>query len=373
MADAHDRALRVLAIAGWGRCGSTLLDLMLGQLPGFVSAGEVRELWLRGCRENRPCGCGEPFASCSFWTAVGQHAFGGWGRVDLERMLRVRYRIDRPWRIPELSLARRRGIEAGPLADARSDLAAYLDTLDRLLRAIRDVAGASVVIDSSKLPSHNLLLQHVQGLDLRVAHLVRDSRGVAFSNLKVVTKRVTNGTPTFLPRHGAIASSLRYDLYNGLNGRLFRDQVPYLLLRYEDLVADPIGRLRDVVALAGQAEPAQFPFLSGAGVTMGENHLVDGHPVRFNRGLQPLRADDWQQRLPGRQRLTVTALTRPWLAGYGYPVHRSGPTRDIQDVGPDQRLDHKDATCDVETTSVIEPAAFEGAPTPHGDFRRAAP
>src|SRR4029079_13210849 len=94
-------ALRVWAIAGWGRCGSTLLDLMLGQVPGFVSAGEVRELWLRGCRENRPCGCGAPFFDCSFWSAVGRQAFGGWDQVDLERLLRIRYTLDRPWRIPE--------------------------------------------------------------------------------------------------------------------------------------------------------------------------------------------------------------------------------------------------------------------------------
>jgi len=325
-----DSPLRVLAIAGWGRCGSTLLDLMLGQVPGFVSAGEVRELWLRGCRENRPCGCGAPFADCSFWTAVGCRAFGGWDQVDLERLLRVRYTLDRPWRIPELAVSRRRGRVAALLADEGADHAAYKDALGRLLGAIRDVAGADVVIDSSKLPSHNLLLEQVPGLDLRVVHLVRDSRGVAFSNLKVVSKRVTNGTPTLLPRHGPVASSMRYDLYNGLTGRLFRGRVPYLLMRHEDLVTDPSAHLLEVVRLAGQREPAELPFLSEAGVTMSENHLVDGHPVRFARGTQPLRVDDWQHRLSRSQRLTVTALTRPLLDRYGYPVVEpmSTPTRD---------------------------------------------
>jgi hypothetical protein len=317
---ADDNTLRVLAIAGWGRCGSTLLDLMLGQVPGFVSAGEVRELWLRGCRENRPCGCGAPFLDCSFWSAVGRQAFGGWDQVDLERLLRIRYTLDRPWRIPELALMRRQGRAAGLLTDADADQAAYADALGRLLRAIRDVAGAQVVVDSSKLPSHNLILQQVPGLDLRVAHLVRDSRGVAASNLRVVTKRVTSGPPTPLPRHGALASSLRYDLYNGLTGRLFRDRVPYLLMRHEDLVASPADRLRVVVRLAGQAEPAELPFLADAGVTMGENHLVDGHPVRFDRGTQPLRADDWRHRLSSSQRLTVTVLTHRLLNTYGYPL-----------------------------------------------------
>jgi len=70
-------------------------------------------------------------------------------------------------------------------------------------------------------------------------------------------------------------------------------------VRYEDLVKEPAAHLRAVVRLAGQAQPAQLPFLSDEGVTMGENHLVDGHPVRFHRGVRPLLADDWQYGLPG--------------------------------------------------------------------------
>src|SRR5438105_15565281 len=61
----------VLFIGGEGRSGSTLLDRMLGQLPGFFSTGELREVWNRGLIENLDCGCGLSFRSCSFWTAVG--------------------------------------------------------------------------------------------------------------------------------------------------------------------------------------------------------------------------------------------------------------------------------------------------------------
>jgi hypothetical protein len=58
-----DAAVRVLYIGGWGRSGSTLLDLILGQAPGVFSAGEVREIWQSGLVENRPCGCERPFRS----------------------------------------------------------------------------------------------------------------------------------------------------------------------------------------------------------------------------------------------------------------------------------------------------------------------
>ena len=51
--------VRVAYIAGAGRSGSTLLAMMLGTLPGWVSVGELRHLWARGVEENQLCGCGD--------------------------------------------------------------------------------------------------------------------------------------------------------------------------------------------------------------------------------------------------------------------------------------------------------------------------
>lgn len=303
---------RVLVIGGWGRCGSTLLDMMLGQVPGLVSAGEVRELWLRGCVENRPCGCGASFRTCPFWTEVGEAAFGGWDNLDLDRVLHVRYTVDRPWGVPRL-LSRR--------AAGDDDLAMYGDVLARLFEGIRKVSGARVVIDSSKLPSHTMMLRRTADVDVRLVHLVRDSRGVAYSNTKVVLKQVTEGEPTMLPRHGAVGASARYTLYNGLTAWTNRLDVDYMLLRYEDLIADPERNLRAILAHAGEPDDVELPFLTAEGALLAENHLVDGNPVRFSKGAVPLRSDEeWRTRMASRDRRLVTALTLPLLATYGYPV-----------------------------------------------------
>ena len=303
---------RVLVIGGWGRCGSTLLDMMLGQVPGLVSAGEVRELWLRGCVENRPCGCGASFRTCPFWTEVGEAAFGGWDNLDLDRVLRVRYTVDRPWGVPRLLSRRTAGDD---------DLAMYGDVLARLFEGIRKVSGARVVIDSSKLPSHTMMLRRTADVDVRLVHLVRDSRGVAYSNTKVVLKQVTEGEPTMLPRHGAVGASARYTLYNGLTAWTNRLDVDYMLLRYEDLIADPERNLRAILAHAGEPDDVELPFLTSEGALLAENHLVDGNPVRFSKGAVPLRSDEeWRTRMTSRDRRLVTALTLPLLATYGYPV-----------------------------------------------------
>src|SRR4029078_5765586 len=87
------QGLRVLFIAGWGRSGSTLLDRILGQVPGVFSAGELRHIWQRGVGEDRLCGCGEPFASCSVWRKVSEISFGGWEELDLDEVQSLRGRL----------------------------------------------------------------------------------------------------------------------------------------------------------------------------------------------------------------------------------------------------------------------------------------
>src|SRR5439155_19145064 len=128
----------------------------------------------RSCVEDRPCGCGLPFSRCPFWTEVGGAAFGGWGSLDLTEVLRLRYSLDRPWTPAVMAASRLR-------PGLRRDLEGYLGILGSLYRALGEVSGARVLVDSSKLPSHALLLRRVPGVDLRLLHLVRDSRGVAFS------------------------------------------------------------------------------------------------------------------------------------------------------------------------------------------------
>jgi len=75
---------------------------MLGQVPGVFSAGELRDIWQRGLREDRLCGCGAPFSECDVWRKVGEVAFGGWGELDLGEVQALRERLDRPWSVPLL-------------------------------------------------------------------------------------------------------------------------------------------------------------------------------------------------------------------------------------------------------------------------------
>lgn len=316
-------AQKVLYIGGFGRSGSTLVERILGQLPGFCSSGEVVFIWQRGLIDGQLCGCGTPVPECDFWSRVGKTAFGGWDQIDPHEMLALQKRVDRNRYIPSMVAPKLR-----PAAQA--DLDRYTDVLSKLYRAIGEVSGARVVIDASKHASTAFLLRRVPGIDLRVVHLVRDSRGVAYSWTKEVKKpEVAGGDDAFMPQYSPsssgrqwVAYNLMFDALGLLTALSSLGDTPKppgtMLLRYEALMANPREGLERILAHAGEPSTS-FDFLGDGWVDLGVDHTVAGNPMRFHQGRLDLRLDQaWTTKLPERDRKVVTAITWPLQLRYGY-------------------------------------------------------
>lgn len=300
---------RVLFVGGYARSGSTILDRALGAGEGFVSVGEIRFIWRRGFLENQLCGCGEPFRSCSFWSAVAAAAWGGMERLDAEDMLRSQARFDQWWRIPEL-------VRGGARRD-RPDLRAYLDRLLALYGAIAEVSGGRVIVDSSKDASHGYLLRRMAGsVDLSVLHLVRDPRATSFSLCE--RRKFDPGNGTVLGGHRLAQAVTGWVATNALVSALgWSRAAPYRLVRYETFAASPDSVLAEIAAFVGEKAPA--PIATG-GIDPGVQHQVAGNPVRFTRGPIPISPDEeWRQRMSRGSRAMVTATTWPMLACYPRP------------------------------------------------------
>jgi hypothetical protein len=311
---ASESSRRVLYIAGSGRSGSTLLELMLGQLPGFCSVGELSYIWVRGVSENELCGCGKRFRECPFWRQVGQEAFGGWDRVEADHLVSLRAAVDRTRFLPLM-------VAPATSRRYRVMLTRYANLLGRLYEAILRVSGARVVVDSTKHASTGFLLRRVPGVDLRVVHLVRDGRGVAYSWMKEVRKPEAVDRAAYLDRYPPGRMGARWLTYNSLVHLLRLDaDIPSLLVRYEDLVREPHRTIRRIVSLAGEAIHDQdLRFIGNGWVHTGTDHNIAGNPVRFTRGRMPLRVDDeWRRNMAARDRRLVSAIAFPLLARYGY-------------------------------------------------------
>jgi len=301
----------VLFVAGAGRSGSTLLGAMCGQIDGFADVGELRHIWVRGLLANELCGCGRPFRQCPFWTDVIGRAFGSFDAAAPVRYRALQRSVDRMWRIPQLRASR----GGGPfMAQART----YAEAIRRLYSAVSETAGARVVVDSSKSPSHVFVANLARGLDLRVVHLVRDPRAVAFSWRRVRVRPEVAGGQEAMPRYPVAWTAFEWDVMNAAARNTRTLGLPYALIRYEDLVARPGPELSRTLSEIGLGSP-ELAFIRDDEVRLRPTHSVSGNPSRFAVGRLELQLDlEWEITMSMRDRRVVTAMTWPFLGAYAY-------------------------------------------------------
>ena len=317
-----DSKIKVLYIAGFGRSGSTLLGNVLGQVDGFVSVGEIRAIWEHGLISNKVCGCGALFNECEMWLPVLEEAFGGMGQVDPRKMIHLRESWARTKHIPLMLVPPGRRL-------VKRRLAEYLEGLERLYRAVQTTTGSRVIVDTSKFPSYGFVLGMVPSVDLHVVHLVRDPRAVAYSwSRKRLQPDPEN--PEYMVRYSPTASSLRWMARNLATEAFWRRSLKghpperYLMLRYEDFVAEPQKTIRRILELVGE-ETAPLPHAAEHEVKLGVNHNIWGNPSRFRTGTVEIRPDtEWASRMKSGDRRVSTLLTFPLLARYGYPLAARG-------------------------------------------------
>jgi hypothetical protein len=310
--------VNVLCIGATGQSGSTLFSRMLGQLPGMVAVGETGRVWDKGLIENVECGCSAPFRSCEFWTAVGESAFGGWDGVDAQEATRLRDALTLKGRMPHpfaLPLILRPGLWSSYDEQRRR----YEELMGRLLRGIHDVAGGAIIVDSMKQPAHVYMLSGMPAIDLKVVHLVRDSRGVAYSKTRWVERQgAVEGA--YRVRRRPPKSGEKWMWMNLSFDVLARLGVPTETVRYETFVRTPVPELERVARLVGlDLDDRALAFIHDGVVDLEPAHLAAGSRGRLQSGPTSLRADDeWRTKLPRAHRRMVSAMTWPLLRKYGY-------------------------------------------------------
>jgi hypothetical protein len=323
---ARSLAPRILAVAGTGQNGSTLLSRLLGEVPGVVAVGEIGRLWDKALVERDPCSCGKVIHDCVFWAEVGARAFGGWDQVDGSDVARLRdslqfgdRRLQHPFALPFL-------LAPSVWPRFASQLRTYQELMDRLYRAIAEVADGALIVDAMKVPAHVYMLSGLRGLDpaydVRFVHLVRDSRGVAYSKSKVVKRQ--GAGDDFRARRSPVKSATQWTWFNLSSSALVATRhVPMIRVRYEDVVRDPAAQMRALFRHAGIDAEHDLSFIRGRTVTLTSGHIVAGNRMRSISGEIALREDQWRTQLERRARITVTTVTWPLLRRYGYTGRRA--------------------------------------------------
>lgn len=297
--------LDLLYVLSPGHSGSTLLGLVIGAHPQIATVGELK--WAPDSfRDDDPCSCGKGMRHCDFWRQVQQRV--AQRGMDLaQEGFRVHYTkreraheklIARQVGSPLVEVLRRTAIAAWPAA-ARDRLhtLAYNITL---MGAILDVTGGSVFLDTSKDASRLRYLSESRSLRIKVVHLIRDGRAVAYSLIK----------KGYDP--DVAASDWVSEHRQALRLKRSFERSDWMSLRYETFCESPDATLAEVCEFAGV--DVQRRTLDYRG---WQSHVI-GNRMRLESSNEIRLDTSWQTRLQGAPRAAVEAVTGSMNRKFGY-------------------------------------------------------
>jgi hypothetical protein len=303
----------ILYIAGASRSGSTLLARLLNQVPAFWHVGELHHLWKRAIGRDEPCECGVLFSECAFWREVLPRVLGEDVASQVTHYRRMKHLAEKPWRYPasvrwilRLGNTRRAGHE-------------YADVMSRLCGEACEVADASIAIDSSKSPAYIAAQLAYGKRDAHVLHLVRDPRAVAWSLQRRRERPDGKGGVREMPREDLQSGAKLWVRENVAAAELQAMTRSYQLMRYEDLVANPVAALTPVLDALG-IDGSELSFISGRTAMLHQGgHAIAGNPMKFDSGQLAIRADDaWKTEMPETDRNAVERIAGRAMAQLGY-------------------------------------------------------
>lgn len=303
--------ISVVYIVGSGRSGSTILDTVLGNQEQIESVGELINGPRAWMNELEYCACGELAGECPFWSAVRE----AWHHLHARNLAlndwrAIQSRFERPRYL--FSVYRHAQRETTAFKE-------YAEGVKKLYQAIAKVSGKPVVVDSSKNPVRALAMSYVKGIDLKLIHLIRDGRGVAWSLKKPYQKDPEKGVQKDLPARPIWRTAMSWSINNLLAERAVSrlDSASTLQLRYEDFVSRPSEALDRVGYLTGlDFNKVNRALENGEEFQVG--HTIAGNRVRMGERIQ-LRADtEWLKVLPKRDRAIFWTIAGKIASRYGY-------------------------------------------------------
>lgn len=291
---------QVLYIAGYGRSGSTILDMLLGTHPDVFSAGELTRVF-RAVVLGEPCSCGAPVDRCPLWGAVLAETGVHDDRTIAKRAWQATVALDQA----SVSGVRRRH---------HAEL--YERLWPRLLHILARRTGASVVVDSSKttrLTRNRPNALRAAGVGVSVVQLTRDPARVIESALRGTNTDLAKGKPTSVGVTTPFRVAVGWIAANEWRWR----HGPVHHVRYEALLRAAEAEIPPILARVGLEAAPVLDHLA-AGHAMPTGHGIAGNRLRGQGGVRFGRME--RPESTGRPWSTRAALMllQPFSGRWGY-------------------------------------------------------
>lgn len=224
---------KIVYILGLGRSGTTLLDIVLGNMEGAISCGELNRY---PHEEGRPYQYPEDHPAQKLWMDIKVEFGARYPNTDWKRMVE----LHRNFEFHGQFILNYLGIYN------KTKFLEYLDFVERVYELIAEKTGQQVLIDSSKYSSRALSIGRSKKVEVAYLYIKRRPSSVVASFAK---KDVEQDSKSWFGAnlYYFMASKLCHLAYWRLKGNHKAVSV-----RYEDLMNDPkkyfgvIGETLDV-------------------------------------------------------------------------------------------------------------------------------
>ena len=227
---------------GHARSGSTILNILLGNIPGVVAAGELGNFYQSGVHNNEYCSCGKPVSDCEFWGPIASRTRERLnGKVEKfafdARQLENWRNLLFPGRMARLSL----------------DSEHYLSINKALLDDICHSTNKHTLVDASKDPMRFHYLEKLnEDYEFRVLHIVRDPRAVCHSMRQSFARNPEKGLQRDMPGKSVFLTIKSLYIADYLANRLRRESgTEFMTIRYDDLTQSPPATLDAIGTFIG--------------------------------------------------------------------------------------------------------------------------
>jgi hypothetical protein len=264
----------IIYIAGYGRSGSTLLDVILGSHPQIIGTGELANIF--DCMDDpaSTCSCGKNVHDCSFWGDVTTYLQSD-KQAGQKHRDGVIQKSCEDWTNGSLLFN-----------DRKKRYDGYRTLMTGLFDYIFKISGKEFVVDSSKNAYTSswrpLALKKICGYDVKLIHLIRDGKGVMTSKMRGDNTDMRKGIYRKKP----------FAALEGLFGWIFANLVviitrillppkAYYLMKYEDMVREPEEELTRVGSFLGlDFKETIHSIRRMKPIPVG--HLISGNRLAYN-------------------------------------------------------------------------------------------
>ncbi|MFK5949808.1 MAG: sulfotransferase [Methylococcales bacterium] len=294
----------VLYIMGMPRSGSTIIDRILGAHDNIVSVGELINLPVNGWINNEYCSCGSRTNDCTFWSTVKADWSDKSDTNTVHNYLSLQSKLEKLWvRFKSFDLP----------DNYKDDFNNYATMTLSLYKSIQTVSNKKIIVDSSKNPLRAYLLSLMPGINLRIIHLVRDARGVAWSKMKSFKKDEKAGVQADLEPTPLWRTAINWCRIN-LRCDWVRKQLQAnysMLVCYEDFTNNPEKYFSRIGGLTDEDFTSLIDCLLNKNI-QSVGHTIAGNRLRMSPEIK-LRVDnEWSSKLSLFENYLVLIVTG-WL------------------------------------------------------------